>query len=212
MDKTTLNIGPNSNLVIDNFIYDPGAGAGEIVTSLTKGALRFVGGRLSHQGAATVNTPVATIGIRGGTATIAQGKDGTRVINHFGRISVGNSCGAVVIKRTGFAVTVPDRYTCPSEPQRASQDEINQYLALLTSKRGQTGGASTLPDDALLEQFGIGGLSGFSNPNSAPIQQQTTNVETNIFDLTVVAVQKGVARPVQVPTQRPQPPSTVNGL
>jgi hypothetical protein len=53
IDKTTLNIGPNSNLVIDSFVYDPSAGTGKIATSLTKGALRFVGGQLSHQGAAT---------------------------------------------------------------------------------------------------------------------------------------------------------------
>ena len=50
IDKTTLNIGPNSNLVIDKFVYDPSADTGQIVTSLTKGALRFVGGQLSHQG------------------------------------------------------------------------------------------------------------------------------------------------------------------
>src|SRR4029453_7943107 len=76
IDKTTLNIGPNSNLVIDNFVYDPATGTGQMVTSLTKGALRFVGGQLSRQGAATVNTPVASIGIRGGIATIAHGANG----------------------------------------------------------------------------------------------------------------------------------------
>ena len=37
VDKTTLSIGPNSNLVIDKFVYDPAAGTGQMVTSLTKG-------------------------------------------------------------------------------------------------------------------------------------------------------------------------------
>jgi hypothetical protein len=50
--------------VIDSFVYDPDTGIGQMVTSLAKGALRFVGGELSHQGAATLKTPVATIGIR----------------------------------------------------------------------------------------------------------------------------------------------------
>ena len=113
VDRTTLDIGPNSDLVIDNFIYEPAAGAGEISASLAKGALRFVGGQISHFGAATVSTPVATIGIRGGTATIAHGKGGTRVISHFGQITVTNECGTVVIRRTGFATTVLDRHTCP---------------------------------------------------------------------------------------------------
>ncbi|WP_198017178.1 FecR family protein [Methylocapsa acidiphila] len=213
VDKTTLSIGPNSSLVIDSFIYDPAAGAGQIVTSITKGALRFVGGQLSHQGAATVNTPVATIGIRGGTATIAQGKDGTRVINHFGQITVANECGAVVIRRTGYAVTVQGRNACPSEPQRASQEEINHYLALLTSKPGQSGGASSVPDDALVSQFGVGQLYGFPWPDSPSVQPQTTTVETNLFDLTLQAVQKGATRQVvTVPAQtsRPTPPPTTN--
>ena len=112
IDKTTLNIGPNSNLVIDNFVYDPSAGAGKIATSLTKGALRFVGGQLSHQGAATVSTPVATIGIRGGIATIAHGPEGTRIINDFGWLSITNGCGTTFIRRTGFAVSVADWNSC----------------------------------------------------------------------------------------------------
>jgi hypothetical protein len=126
VDKTTLSVGPNSNLVIDKFVYDPAAGTGQMVTSLTKGALRFIGGQLSHQGAATVKTPVATIGIRGGTATIEHAKNGTRIINHFGQLSVTNGCGTVVVRRTGFAVTIPDWNACPTNPERASR----HYAAL----------------------------------------------------------------------------------
>jgi len=156
IDKTTLNIGPNSNLVIDSFVYDPSAGTGKIATSLTKGALRFVGGQLSHQGAATVSTPVAAIGIRGGIATIAHGPEGTRIINDFGWLSITNGCGTTFLRRTGFAVSVADWNSCPTEPQRVTQSETNHYLELLTSKTGQNGGAPSLPTDALVGQFGIG--------------------------------------------------------
>ena len=41
LDKTTLNVGPNSDLVIDEFIYDPSRGAGQMAVSMTKGVLRF---------------------------------------------------------------------------------------------------------------------------------------------------------------------------
>jgi hypothetical protein len=108
IDKTALNVGPNSNLVIDNFVYDPATGTGQMVTSLTKGALRFVGGQLSRQGAATVNTPVASIGIRGGIATIAHGANGSRIINNFGHLTITNGSGTIDIRRPGFAVTVID--------------------------------------------------------------------------------------------------------
>jgi hypothetical protein len=191
IDKTTINIGPNSNLVIDKFVYNPASGTGEMAASLIKGALRFVGGQLSHQGAATVKTPVATIGVRGGIATIAHGQNGTRAINHFGWITVTNACGTVVIRRTGFAVTVPDPTTCPTEPERVGQPEINRYLTLLTSKPGQTGGAVSIPSDALIRQFGIGQLPGIFGPETQPIQQQTTNVETVIFRRFKSEVQQG---------------------
>ena len=187
IDKTTLNIGPNSNLVIDSFVYDPSRGTGQIVTSLTKGALRFVGGQLSHQGAATVSTPVATIGIRGGIATIEHGPNGTRIINDFGWLSITNGCGTTVIRRTGFAVSVADWNSCPTEPRRVTQSETDHYLELLTSKTGQTGGAPSVPTDALVGQFGIGQNYGAFGPNSQPIQQQTTNVENVTFEIIVQA-------------------------
>ena len=71
-DKSTLTIGPNSNLVIDDFVYNPGAGGGKFAASLTKGALRFVGGQISHTAGATINTPVASLGIRGGAAFVTH--------------------------------------------------------------------------------------------------------------------------------------------
>src|SRR5262249_29983266 len=158
---------------------------GQMVTSLTKGALRFVGGQLSHQGAATVKTPVATIGIRGGIATIAHAANGSRIINNFCRTSITNGSGTTDIRRAGFAVSVADWASYPSEPQRVTQSEINYYLALLTSKGGQTGGARSLPTEARVSEFGIGqGLLGL---DTRPLQQQTTNVESLAFDIIVQA-------------------------
>jgi hypothetical protein len=208
VDKTTLSVGPNSTLVIDNFVYDPATGTGQMVTTLTKGALRFVGGQLSHQGAATVNTPVATIGIRGGTATIAHGQGGTRMINHFGRLSSANGCGTAVVRRTGFAITVADWNSCPAEPDRVTEAEINKYLRLLTSKPGQKGGATSLPTEALVERYGVGQVTGLG-PDTPPVQQQTTNAENVAFELVVQATQKGAVRvrpSVPVRTPRPPPP------
>jgi hypothetical protein len=71
-DKTTMTIGPNSNVVIDEFVYNPGAAGGRFSASLTKGALRFVGGQISHTTGATINTPVATLGILGGAAFVTH--------------------------------------------------------------------------------------------------------------------------------------------
>ena len=66
LDGTTFTVGPNSRIVIDEFVYNPAAGEARVVASVTKGAFRFIGGQTSRKsGGATINTPVGTIGIRG---------------------------------------------------------------------------------------------------------------------------------------------------
>jgi hypothetical protein len=100
-DKTTLTIGPNSDLVIDDFVYKPDAKAGRFAANLATGTLRFVGGQISHTTGAIITTPTATIGIRGGAAFITHdsvcqasrdkggaGKDCTKVVCTGGRCSV----------------------------------------------------------------------------------------------------------------------------
>src|SRR5271170_1135837 len=67
VDKSTLSIAPNTSILIDEFVYDPKSNSGHMLTNLAEGALRFVGGALSHQGDASITTQDAAIGIRGGT-------------------------------------------------------------------------------------------------------------------------------------------------
>jgi hypothetical protein len=65
-DGTTFMVGPNSDLVIDSFVYDPNAGTAAVTATFTKGVLRFIGGQASKNGGnVTLNTPVGTMGIRG---------------------------------------------------------------------------------------------------------------------------------------------------
>src|SRR5579872_5262651 len=65
LDKSSLSIGPNSNLVINEFVYTPGTGSGHMTASLAQGAFRFVGGMVSHEGEASFITTAAVIGVRG---------------------------------------------------------------------------------------------------------------------------------------------------
>src|SRR5690349_14657011 len=50
IDRTTMNIGPNSDVVIDEYVFDPNTNTGRMSVSLGKGLMRFVGGQISHQG------------------------------------------------------------------------------------------------------------------------------------------------------------------
>jgi FecR protein len=202
LDGSTLSIGPNSSLLIDEFVYDPNSGTGRSVTSLTEGALRFVGGKISHQGGATISTAAATIGIRGGTVTVAHGQEGTRVINHFGLITVQNGAGHMFIRRQGFALTVPNWSTPPPEPERVTEAEIARHLNSETSKPGQNAGVPGV-NDALVGSFGVGALQGLIGPNTPPIR--TTDGESNAYQTILQATQQGTGT-----TPPPRRPRTFN--
>lgn len=67
LDGSTFTVGPNSDLVIDKFVYDPNRGTGQLVASFSKGALRFIGGKLSKPvGGIEVKTPAGQLTVRGG--------------------------------------------------------------------------------------------------------------------------------------------------
>ena len=70
-DGTSFTVGPNSNLTINSFVYNPNKGSAKVAATVSKGAARFVGGRTAKtKGGAKVHTPVGTVGIRGGIANI----------------------------------------------------------------------------------------------------------------------------------------------
>jgi hypothetical protein len=66
LDGSTFTVGPGSSLVIDKFVYNPASGKGSLVATFSKGALRFVGGKLSKQEhGIAVKTPAGAITVRG---------------------------------------------------------------------------------------------------------------------------------------------------
>lgn len=165
LDKSTLSIAPNTSVVIDEFVYDPNSGKGHMLASLTQGALRFVGGVLSHQGEASIATPAAAVGIRGGTVTIVIDRTGVHVIDQFGIITIHNGAGTTVLNRPGFEVTVLSWNTPPGQPERVTLAEIDELLALLTSKPGQDGGVPGL-HTAIIGECGVLGLRSNNCPDT----------------------------------------------
>jgi hypothetical protein len=71
LDRSTFSIGANARIRIDRFVYDPARGR-SIGATVAKGAFRFMSGRpnAGGNGASSISSPVATIGIRG---TIVEG-------------------------------------------------------------------------------------------------------------------------------------------
>jgi hypothetical protein len=168
-DQSTLNIGRNSSLVIDEYVYDPKTNHGTMLASLTKGTLRFVGGQISHNDGVTINTPVAALGIRGGVATVVYpvsqklagsdpnlaGCGGQMVIGHVGTLTLKNAVSQVTV-RPGFAACVNGANIPIVAPFRISDIVLANVVSTLRSAPGQSGGASTPPAAPFIASNQIG--------------------------------------------------------
>jgi hypothetical protein len=64
LDNTNLNVGPRSAVTLDRFVYDPSRNTGRVVVRASQGIFRFVTGSQPSRDY-TIETPVATIGVRG---------------------------------------------------------------------------------------------------------------------------------------------------
>jgi len=66
-DDSLLSAGPNSELVIERFVFDSTTHKGEFDTALKKGTLAVVSGKIVKQSpeAMRVKTPAAIMGVRG---------------------------------------------------------------------------------------------------------------------------------------------------
>lgn len=66
-DSTMLSIGPDSELSIDNYLFEPASDQLGLVARLARGTLHFVSGIIAKlkPEAVAIETPTATIGVRG---------------------------------------------------------------------------------------------------------------------------------------------------
>jgi trimeric autotransporter adhesin len=184
VDESTMSVGPNANMVIDRFVYDPNSGTGKLAASLTRGIFRFVGGKLSKQdNAVTMRTPTATIGIRGGVMLVnlrpdcaagpsylgATGCNALEVIFVYGKgVTVTGLNGvSQTITRPGFEVTVSGPGASPSAPSPAPPGATAALVAQLDGRAGGNGGAPTVPTEVMVTSSGF---TAVSNTITASIQ------------------------------------------
>jgi len=56
-DQSTLTVARNSEIVIDEFVFDPSKQSGNLAATVTTGVFRYVGGKISKQKDVTFYTP-----------------------------------------------------------------------------------------------------------------------------------------------------------
>ncbi len=157
LDQSSLLIGPNSSVVIDEFVYDPSTQKGNIAATLTQGSFRYIGGKLSKQGNATLRTPVATIGIRGSdvTVTFDSAKNQADVITTHGSANVQTQGGSLGL-RTGFGATIGSLNQPPGQAFALSAAQIAAVNKIFEGQPGKIAGAQELPTNERVANSQLG--------------------------------------------------------
>src|SRR5277367_4442767 len=70
LDGSSISVGPDANLTIDQYVYDSNTKVGKFAISAAQGVFKLVGGAISKTNEIVITTPTATAGIRGGIANI----------------------------------------------------------------------------------------------------------------------------------------------
>jgi len=65
IDGTLLNLGEGTRMAMNEFNFDPNSTANSSLLSLVQGSFAFVAGQVAATGGLNIETPVATMGIRG---------------------------------------------------------------------------------------------------------------------------------------------------
>src|SRR5437763_6373350 len=180
LDESSMSIGPNSDLTIDQFVYDPRSGTGKLAMTTTRGLLRFVGGKLSKQDeGVTLRTNSATLAVRGGAFLLNQAPGGAlEAVFIYGRgLTVTGASGiSQTLQRPGFAVTVAGPGAIPSAPFAVPPGQLAQLLAQLDGRRGASGGARIVPTVQTVAASGVSET--ISGNVSASVQQAAAQAQT----------------------------------
>ena len=176
VDESIFSLGADGRMVLDEMIYDPLEQEGSFSISMVTGTFALISGNIAKMSpdAMVLDTPVATIGIRGTTIagtvngegndnsiTLLPDPDGT-----VGEVVLSNPAGVVVISSVGATVFVSSANEAPSDPVILSNDEVAQrYGSTATNLPGASslgappiepaGDESAPLSQAQLKQLGV---------------------------------------------------------
>lgn len=156
-DDTKVKITENSKLVIDDFVYDPKqSDAGKLALKVGLGTVRYASGQIAKTNPqqVAVNTPTATVSVRGTDFTMTVDETGQSLIIlvpsckddtemkkyeleenkcRVGRIEVANQAGSVVLDQAFHATYVASANSLPTPPTILNiiESKINNNLILV---------------------------------------------------------------------------------
>jgi len=126
LDDSQVRLTEHSELIIDEFIYDPDPSKSKMALQFASGTARFITGKLAtiDKENIIINTPSATIGIRGTDFTVTVDELGRSLVILLpdddglpsGEIVVATAMGQVTLNKPYQATTVSMYETEPTKP------------------------------------------------------------------------------------------------
>lgn len=135
-DDSRIGLTENGEVQLDSYVYQPAQQSGEMTVNIVKGLFSFASGDIAKSGdeAMQIETPVATIGIRGTTGIGYAAPEGQE--NYFvllpdadgtiGEISVRNAIGEEILTAPLSAVTVAGSDVAPTTPQLVTLEQLQE--------------------------------------------------------------------------------------
>lgn len=160
-DNTKVQISENSKLIVDDFVYDPkNSQGGKLALNMALGTIRYASGQIAKANPqqVAVNTPTATIGVRGTDFSATVDEIGASTIILLpscpfgwidvtrdcktGEISVTTDIATVILNKPFQATKVETRGVAPLKPVilNLTEDAINNMLIVSPPKQLQKGG------------------------------------------------------------------------
>ena len=129
IDGTAFSLGPNARMVLNDMVYDPNGSSNSSLLSLVQGTISFVAGETAKNGNMKIDTPVATMGIRG-TAVVVEMTANNGPVKFSVVVEPGGHSGSAVLldKLTGLEIAAVDK---PGTFTLVSATGINQPLSIL---------------------------------------------------------------------------------
>jgi len=133
-DATRVDVTEHSRLVIDEFVYDPAQNEGSLALKASLGTVKYASGQIakSHQQNVKIETPSATIGVRGTDFAMIVDEIGGSTITllpscrkshpraglecFVGEITVSTDAGMVVMNKAFQTTVTTTGNSAPSKP------------------------------------------------------------------------------------------------
>ena len=103
IDGTAFSLGASARMVLNDMVYDPNGSSNSSLLSLVQGTISFVAGETAKNGNMKIDTPVATMGIRG-TAVVVEMTANNGPVKFSVVVEPGGHSGSAVLldKLNGF--------------------------------------------------------------------------------------------------------------